>query len=396
MRRTLAAGLTFGLLLVAAPAAGKGGQIDGSGDRYHVTNGWAGVTHLSFSYGRDADVVYVGDWNGSGTDTLAVRRDATYHFRNSLSGGAADRVVTYGRAGDTVLMGDWDGDGVDTPVVRRGAEYHFKNTLTGGDADSVVFYGRADDVVLVGDWDGDGRDTLAVRRGSVYHLKNSLRGGDADVVVNYGRQDDEVIVGDWDGRGGDSLGVRRGDVYHLKNSLRGGDADIVMAYGRQTDAVLVGDWDGDGADTIGLRNAGGEPAVPPVDDMREYDERMIEMINAERAARGIRPVRALPALRPAAVDHSAWMAQEGRIQHAPWDDIRAAAAAVGCTASSEHIVRTWQRGTPPDPRDAMDWYMGSSVHRRGILHPDYRYVATGSVESGNYAYNTQRFTRACS
>ena len=41
----------------------------------------------------------------------------------------------------------------------------------------------------------------------------------------------------------------------------------------------------------------------------------------------------------------------------------------------------------------MDWYMGSQVHRTGILNPAYRYGATGSVEAGNYAYNTQRFAR---
>ncbi|PYF99419.1 Cysteine-rich secretory protein family protein [Georgenia satyanarayanai] len=397
VRRTLAAGLTLGLLLVAAPAAGKGGDLDGEGDRYHLTNGWAGVTHLSFSYGRATDIVYVGNWNGRGTDSLAVRRDATYHFRNSLSGGAADTVVTYGRAGDVVLMGDWDGDGVDTPVVRRGAQYHVKNSLRGGDADEVITYGRPDDVVLIGDWDGDGTDTLGVRRENVYHLKNSISGGDADSVVTYGRADDEVLVGDWDGRRGDSLGIRRGDVFHIKNSISGGNADIVMAYGNEGDAAFVGDWDGNGTDSIGLRSPERYPAAPPVGSMREYDERMIEMINAERLSRGIGPVRAWPELRAAAVRQSQAMVELGRIQHAAWDTISSEARAAGCSPASEHIVRTWQqRGETPDPRAAMDWYMNSEVHRSGILNPEYRYVATGSVEAGNYAYNTQRFSRACS
>ncbi|WP_152192634.1 CAP domain-containing protein [Georgenia satyanarayanai] len=397
VRRTLAAGLTLGLLLVAAPAAAKGGSIDGEGDRYHLTNGWAGVTHLSFSYGRDTDTVYVGNWNGRGTDSLAVRRGATYHFRNSLSGGAADTVVTYGRAGDDVLMGDWDGDGVDTPVVRRGNVYHVKNSLRGGDADRVITYGRPDDVVLIGDWDGDGTDTLGVRRGNVYHLKNSIRGGDADAVVTYGRADDEVLVGDWDGRRGDTLAIRRGDVFHVKNSIGGGDADVVMAYGNADDAPFVGDWDGNGTDTIGLRSSTSYPTAPPVGSMREYDERMIEMINAERLSRGIGPVRAWPQLRAAAVRQSQAMVALGRIQHASWDTISSEARAAGCSPASEHIVRTWQqRGQTPDPRAAMDWYMGSEVHRGGILNPEYQYVATGSVEAGNYAYNTQRFSRACS
>jgi uncharacterized protein YtpQ (UPF0354 family) len=81
--------------------------------------------------------------------------------------------------------------------VRRGNTYYFKNSVSGGDADSVVSYGRASDVVLVGDWDGDGRDTLAVRRGNTYYFKNSVSGGDADSVVSYGRASDVVLVGDW-------------------------------------------------------------------------------------------------------------------------------------------------------------------------------------------------------
>ncbi|WP_418606417.1 hypothetical protein [Georgenia sp. SUBG003] len=72
-------------------------------------------------------------------------------------------------------MGDWDGDGTDTFAVRRGNAYHIKNSISGGPADRVVYYGKAGDEVVVGDWDGTGGDTLAVRRGNVYHVKNSPR-----------------------------------------------------------------------------------------------------------------------------------------------------------------------------------------------------------------------------
>jgi hypothetical protein len=72
--------------------------------------------------------------------------------------------VIYGRATDTVLVGDWDGDGKDTLAVRRGNTYYIKNSLAGGVADQTVIYGRATDTVLVGDWDGNGTSTLGVRR----------------------------------------------------------------------------------------------------------------------------------------------------------------------------------------------------------------------------------------
>ena len=62
------------------------------------------------------------------------------------------------------MVGDWDGNGKDTLAVRRGSDYYFKNSIAGGNADKVITYGRVNDAVLVGDWDGDGKDTLAVRR----------------------------------------------------------------------------------------------------------------------------------------------------------------------------------------------------------------------------------------
>ncbi|WP_062381582.1 LGFP repeat-containing protein [Demequina pelophila] len=179
-----------------------------------------------------------------GTDTLAVRRGATYYFKNSLTGGEADVVAVYGRPADQVLVGDWDGDGIDTLAVRRGATYYFKNSLTGGEADAVVVYGRADDEVLVGDWNGDGVDTLAVRRGSTLYVKNSLAGGGADHTFTYGRVGDAVLVGDWNADGRDTFTIRRGRTYHIKNSLGSGAADHVVDYGRPDDVVLVGDWDG--------------------------------------------------------------------------------------------------------------------------------------------------------
>src|SRR5690606_28423570 len=116
----VAALLTATLGLAVAPsAAAKGGEIGRSGSEYHLSDSFPAQANLEFAYGRAADEVYVGDWDGNGTDTLALRRGATFYIRNSTSGGSADQVVTYGRPGDVVLVGDWDGDGRDTFAVRR-------------------------------------------------------------------------------------------------------------------------------------------------------------------------------------------------------------------------------------------------------------------------------------
>src|SRR5690625_3074267 len=275
-------------LVLAVPFATASADVDGSGgppatqaeqsrgNSYHLSDSTSRHTAHVLTYGRPGDDTLVGDWDGDGVDTLAVRRGSTYHFTNSFRGGDADVVVTYGRPDDVVLVGDWDGDGVDTLAVRRGKTYHVKDSLDGGPADRVVTFGRAQDEVLVGDWNGDGTDSLAVRRGADYHVSDLLRSGPADRVVRYGRADDEVYVGDFTGSGRDALAVRRGAAYHLLHELRSGPADRRVMFGRPGDAALVGDWDGDGTDSLGVRRtsevgSAPEPQVPEVPDV-EFDQ----------------------------------------------------------------------------------------------------------------------------
>ncbi|WP_159792512.1 peptidoglycan DD-metalloendopeptidase family protein [Puerhibacterium puerhi] len=224
------------------------------GRTYYLTNALrAGDADITFDYGLPQDVVLVGDWDGDGKDTLAVRRGNTFYLTNRTTGGAADVVFSYGRPGDVVLVGDWDGDGKDSLAVRRGKQYFLTNGTRGGEADTTFFYGKAGDVVLVGDWDGDGKDTLGVRRGKQYFLANTTRGGEADTTFFYGKADDVVLVGDWDGDRKDTLGMRRGTEFLLTNKAADGDAEVTFRYGRAGDAVLVGDWDGDRKDTLGVR-----------------------------------------------------------------------------------------------------------------------------------------------
>ncbi|MGC5627253.1 sugar phosphate isomerase/epimerase family protein [Georgenia sp. Z1344] len=226
------------------PTAGRG---------FYLNDGWDIWADHEFSFGRPGDEVLVGDWDGNGSDTLAVRRGNAYFLSNSLYGGNADIELSYGRASDTVLVGDWDGDGVDSFAVRRGNSYFLTNSLTGGWADAELDYGRANDQVLVGDYDGDGTDTFAVRRGARYFVSNSLTTGWADAEFTYGRGNDQVLVGDWDGDGNDTFASRRGNLYLMSNTLTGGWADQEVRYGRSGDEVFVGDWNGDGSDTLGVR-----------------------------------------------------------------------------------------------------------------------------------------------
>ncbi|MDE1654512.1 CAP domain-containing protein [Actinotignum schaalii] len=225
-----------------------------TGNVFYVSNDWTSTQASSvFSYGRARDEVLVGDWNGDGTDTFAVRRGNMIYVKNSVDGGAADIAFSYGRVGDEILVGDFDGDGRDTFAVRRGNTFYVLNSLHSGNADQVINYGRYGDTVYAGDFNGDGVDTFAVRRGSTYFVKNHISSGIADHVFAYGRAGDATILGDFDGDGRDTFAVRRGNTIYVKNSLGAGNADSVLSYGRVSDELYVGDWDGNGTDTPAVR-----------------------------------------------------------------------------------------------------------------------------------------------
>jgi hypothetical protein len=226
------------------PAPGRG---------YYLNNGWDGQADSVFEFGRPGDTALVGDWDGDGIDTIALRRGNELYLTNSPDGSGAEPGFTYGRAGDVLLAGDFDGDGADSFAVRRGNTYFAMNAIETAVADQVVDYGRVDDEVLVGDFDGNGTDTFAVRRGAQFFVANEIRGGWADEAFTYGRTGDVVLTGDWDGDGMDTFAVRRGNAYFVNNALTGGAADLELTYGRAGDVVLVGDWDGDGTDTLGVR-----------------------------------------------------------------------------------------------------------------------------------------------
>jgi hypothetical protein len=187
-------------------------QQDGADDRVRETAWDAGTGTVTVPGRTVAVLVQAQDGEGPGPDpdpTPAPPAPGKGFYLNDGWDGRADHEFSFGRVGDRVLVGDWDGDGADSFAVRRGNAYFLTNSLYGGDADVELRFGRAGDEVLVGDWDGDGVDSFAVRRGNAYFLSNSFAGGNADVELTYGRATDEVFVGDWNGDGVDTLGVRR-------------------------------------------------------------------------------------------------------------------------------------------------------------------------------------------
>ena len=74
----------------------------------------APVTDVHF--GTPGDIPVVGDWDGTGKDTVGVFRDGTWTLSNGQTGAKLRTTqVHFGGPGDIPVVGDWNGDGKDEP-----------------------------------------------------------------------------------------------------------------------------------------------------------------------------------------------------------------------------------------------------------------------------------------
>lgn len=223
--------------------------------KFFLNDRWTGAANIEFAWGDAGYQVFVGDWDGDGKDTVALRQGNQFAFSNTNpASGTPKFTFEFGYPDDTVLVGDWNGDGRDTFAIRRGNTFLVKNMLSGSAHDYSFSFGRVNDEIFVGDWDGNGTDTLAVRRGNEIHMSNKNVSGHTDKVISFGRVGDDLYVGSFDHTkpGRDSFAVRRGNTYFVNKAIKSGNADIQLNYGRVDDVTLLGDWNGDGEDSLGV------------------------------------------------------------------------------------------------------------------------------------------------
>lgn len=204
-----------------------------------------------------ADEILVGDFNGDGVDTLALRTGNTYTLLDTNRSGSNSLEVSVGTGHEHAVVGDFNGDGYDDLALRAADSNRFDihynlEGIINTETDSSLAFGRASDVPVAGDWNGDGTDSLAVQRGSTFFVSNTLTGGDAETTFIYGRPGDRALAGDFDGDGADSLTILRGNNAFVRNSLSGGNADAQLHFGRTNDVLVAGDWFGEDVDTLAV------------------------------------------------------------------------------------------------------------------------------------------------
>ena len=200
----------------------------------------------------------VGDWTGSGYDTIGVYNQLNDVFtlctQNStaMCASPANLIgVVFGNPGDTPLSGRWSiaaanaGVGIYRPT--NGILY-LKNVLTSGFADNAEVLGVPGDQGIAGDWTGKGFGSPGVYRANdiTFYLSNVVSSGivHADFTTIYGSPGDLPIAGDWIGQGHNGIGMFRpanGAVY-LKNQISAGNADNSFVYGVAGDLPIAGHW----------------------------------------------------------------------------------------------------------------------------------------------------------
>lgn len=210
---------------------------------FDTFSGWFGNPTIDHSH----DMTLVGDWNGDGADTVAIRRGNAFFFDNN-NDGAADNTIVWGKPTDTLLVGDWNGDEYTDIGLRRGSTYFLYDVKNSRNLATLVF-GKSTDTAIVGKWNG-ANDGIGLKRGSTYFLDFN-NDGSANSTFGYGQPSDVPLVGDWNNSGVDHIGLRRGDTY-LLNYGDDGHANDIFSWGHVSDGVYVGHWTG-GESALALR-----------------------------------------------------------------------------------------------------------------------------------------------
>ena len=133
---------------------------------------------------------------------------------------------------------------------------------------------------------------------------------------------------------------------------------------------------------------GGE--IAPSGDV-SYEQQVVDLVNAERAAQGLPPFKLVSGLRNAARYHAADMAQDDYFEHNTYDRVGGRLVEV-CSlwsrieayypgAYAENIAAGY-----PTPQSVMQGWMQSGGHRDSILSTDYREIGVGYSRGGGWRH----------
>jgi hypothetical protein len=227
-----------------------------------------GEDGCAVSFGEPDEVPVVGDWDGSGMTRLGVFNPNTLLWKLDQNAddvwedGVDLLVGPFGQAGDHAVVGDWTGSGTTTIGVKRNRgkwwlDVNGNGQWDGCNGDSCPNMGGSN-LPVVGDWTGSGTDKVGFfrfnRKGQgIWQLD-----GDGNGIWNntldlqrkpFGQLGDLPIVGDWNGSGTAQIGVfdPATGLWELdfdgNGKWDGCEVDVCLGpFGQQGDLPVVGKW----------------------------------------------------------------------------------------------------------------------------------------------------------
>ncbi|MGI9666398.1 MAG: hypothetical protein ACR2N2_04745 [Acidimicrobiia bacterium] len=162
-----------------------------------------GIADIRFFFGNPGDVPLAGDFNADGCDTISIWRPSEnrVYIINKLGAndgglGAAEFFYDIGNPGDLPIVGDFNGSGTDTVGLHRQStsQLFLRNSLSSGPADTTIVVGGSTDIAFSGDWDGNNTDTFGIYQapsfyaptGGVLFMRDTNAAGNPDYLVNFG------------------------------------------------------------------------------------------------------------------------------------------------------------------------------------------------------------------
>ena len=119
------------------------------------------------------------------------------------------------------------------------------------------------------------------------------------------------------------------------------------------------------------------------------EQQLVQLVNQERANRGLPPLAVDQRLTQAARKHTELMAEHKALSHRfdgePTMDLRFADENLRSDQQAENIALN------EDVRSAHEALMGSPAHRASILNSNYNVVGIAVLRSGNHVYVTEDF-----
>ena len=173
-----------------------------------------------------------GDYNGDGTDDIAIFRRGT-----GLWSVRGITRVYFGGAEDAPIPADWDGDSTaDIGIFRSGSGLWAIRELT------RVYFGASDDTAIPLQYNPSSACTMGIFRGSaaLWAIRGVTR-------VYFGTSGDQPVPGDYDGDGTKEITLFRpsSGLWAMKNLSR-------LYFGGSVDAIVPGDYSGEGTWQCGI------------------------------------------------------------------------------------------------------------------------------------------------